>query len=196
METKVGDEGANDAAIEVDELDILKAVSNDPKTSEFIQPHAVYRTSKLMQESNLIWCADSDCSYASSYSDLSEEEEDLAQFAHENRHNIQGRTASPLVANEQQEALGGAEDLTDHLELTARIKVSVKVSKCHYMLANHNLLQEKVARLEHDCSPLLMHSAVVYAQTDLTAEQLDDINADEVSECSEEEHVEAELIDW
>lgn len=40
-----------------------------------------------------------------------------------------------------------------------------------------------------------MRSAVVYAQTDLTAKQLDDFDDDQ-SECSAEEQVEDTLLEW
>jgi Fe-S-cluster formation regulator IscX/YfhJ len=62
-------------------------------------------------------------------------------------------------------------------------------------LTNRSLLQGSIQGLEDDTSPLLMHSAVVYAQTDLTAKQLDDFD-DDPSECSAEEQVEDTLLEW
>ncbi len=77
-----------------------------------------------MQESMVQLRSDSECSYASSYSDASEEEEDLNQFVDENKTNIlHGGQALALANNENKDEDSIEEDLNNYQDLTEQIKV-------------------------------------------------------------------------
>jgi hypothetical protein len=126
LQSVVATKETNSSTIDVTEVDILKAVSQEPRTTEFIQPYTLYNTtSKLVRENMLHLQSDSECcSYASSYSDASEEDEDLAQFAHENRHYVLPRIGAAPLPDDTDQHEDSEEDLIDHQEITALIKVS------------------------------------------------------------------------